>query len=121
PIVRLPGYQFGDRISPDGHWLAYISDESGHWETYVTSFPNGNGKWQISSGGGTQPVWARNGRELFYRSGDKLMAVQVDTRAGFAAGKPTMVFEGRYLAGAPGFPAYDVSLDGQRFVMIRTS
>jgi eukaryotic-like serine/threonine-protein kinase len=121
PIVRLPGYQFGDRISPDGRWLAYVSDESGQWETYVTSFPNGNGKWQISSGGGTQPVWARNGRELFYRSGDKLMVVRVDTRTGFAPGKPTLVFDGRYLTGAPGFPAYDVDLDGQRFVMIRTS
>ena len=121
-VVQRPGYQVGGRTSPDGRWLAYLSDESGQYEVRVTSFPNGSGNSPVSSGGGTQVVWARSGRELFYRKGNRLMAVPVDTRMGFVPGKPTQLFEGRYFdAGGAGSPTYDVSPDGERFVMIRTS
>jgi Tol biopolymer transport system component len=75
PLVQLPGYQISARISPDARWLAYNLEESGQQEVYVTSFPNGAGKSPVSSGGGTQPVWATSGRELFYVSGDTLMVV----------------------------------------------
>ena len=63
-------------------------------------------------------VWARSGRELFYRNGQTLMAVPVDTRSGFAPGKPARLFDGRYFSSDTGSPAFDVSLDGERFVMI---
>jgi eukaryotic-like serine/threonine-protein kinase len=79
------------------------------------------GKWQISGEGGTEPVWNRNGRELFYRSGEKMMAVDIATQSGFAAGKPRMLFEGRYEPTPATFPKYDVTPDGQRFLMLKPS
>jgi eukaryotic-like serine/threonine-protein kinase len=109
------------RFSPDGHWLAYISDESGRWEIYVQPYPGPGGKWQISTEGGTEPVWNRNGRELFYRSGNKMMAVDITTQPGFAAGKPRMLFEGQYVPTPATSPNYDVSPDGQRFLMLKPS
>src|SRR4029453_664746 len=65
--------------SPDGKWIAYVSDESGRFEIYVRSFPGPGEKWPISLEGGNEPVWPRNGRELFYRAGDTMMAVDVQT------------------------------------------
>jgi eukaryotic-like serine/threonine-protein kinase len=76
------------QFSPDGRWLAYISDETGRYETYVQPYPVTGGKWPISTDGGTEPVWNRNGRELFYRSGNKMMAVDITTEPGFRVGKP---------------------------------
>jgi Tol biopolymer transport system component len=110
------------QISPDGRWLAYASDESGRREVYVAPYPGPGGKWLISSEGGTEPVWNPNGRELFYRTGDKMMAVDVSTQSGFSAGKPRQLFEGHYLSNPLGFarPNYDVSADGQRFLMIKS-
>ena len=87
----------------------------------VQPYPGPGGKWQISTDGGTEPLWNRNGRELFYRSGNKMMAVQVETQPSFAASKPAILFEKEYAASQ--FPstgiAYDVSPDGQRFLMIK--
>ena len=97
PFLRTPFNEEAPRFSPDGHWLAYISDESGRYEIYVQPYPGPGGKWQISTEGGTEPVWNRNGRELFYRSGDKMMAVDIATQPSFAAGKPRMLFEGPYV------------------------
>ena len=65
------GAGHASRLSPDGHWIAYASNETGRLEIYVQPFPSLEGKWQISTDGGGHPVWARNGQELFYRSGDK--------------------------------------------------
>jgi Tol biopolymer transport system component len=108
------------QISPDGRWLAYVSDETGGPEVFVQPFPATGGKWQVSTDGGTEPVWNRNGHELFYRSGPKMMAVDVGTQPAFSAGKPRMLFEGSYAASV--FPltgvAYDASPDGQRFLMM---
>lgn len=117
PVVRAPSTQWGGRISPDGRWLAYVSDETGRFEVYVTSFPSGDGKWQISTEGGTEVVWARNGRELFWRNGKRMMVAGIEAQTGFAATKPRPLFSG-YLTGLPGLPEYDVSPDGQRFLMI---
>ena len=109
-------------FSPDGHWLAYQSDESGQQEIYVRPFPGPGGKVPISTEGGVEPVWARNGRELFYRNGDKMMVAAFETKPTFAPAKPRLVFEGHYETGLFSFhPNYDVSPDGQRFLMIKAS
>ena len=119
PFLRTPFNESVPQFSPDGHWLAYVSDESGHFEVYVQPYPGPGGKWQISTEGGMEPVWNSNGRELFYRSGDKMMAVDIATQSGFTVGKPRMLFEGRYLPTPATFPNYDVSPDGQRFLMLK--
>ncbi len=109
------------QFSPDGRWPVYISDESGRFEIYVQPYPGPGGKWQISTEGGTEPMWNPNGRELFYRSGDKMMAVDIATQPSFAAGKPRMLFEGQYQLSPVPAVNYDVSPDGQRFLMVKPS
>jgi len=121
PFLRTPFNEATPQFSPDGRWLAYISDESGRFEVYVQPYPGPGGKWLISTEGGTEPVWNRNGRELFYRSGDKMMAVDIATQPSFVAGKPRMLFEGPYLPTPQTSSNYDVSADGQRFLMIKRS
>ncbi len=107
------------RISPDGHWIAYQSDESGRVQVYVRPFPNvEEGKWQISGDGGTEPVWAPRGQELFYRSGQAMMVVGFKTETTFTAGSPVVLFTGRYQTSETGVN-YDISPDGQRFLMIK--
>ena len=110
--------EIAPEFSPDGHWLAYASDESGRNEVYVQPYPGPGGKWQISTEGGTEPVWARNG-ELFYRNGEKMMAVGTTTRSTFSADKPKVLFEGHY-ATYNTMPAYDVTPDGQHFLLAKT-
>jgi serine/threonine-protein kinase len=119
PFLRTPFNESVPRFSPDGRWLAYISNESGRYEIYVQPYPGPGGKWQISTEGGTEPTWNPNGRELFYRSGNKMMAVDIATQPGFTAGKPRALFEGRYAPTPATTPNYDVSLDGQRFLMLK--
>jgi Tol biopolymer transport system component len=119
PFLRTPFNESVPRFSPDGRWLAYISNESGRFEIYVQPYPGPGGKWQISTEGGTEPAWNPNGRELFYRSGDRMMAVDIATQPGFAAGKPRMLFEGPYEPAPITNPNYDVSPDGQRFLMLK--
>ena len=121
PFLRTPFNESAPRFSPDGRWLAYVSDESGRNEIYVQPYPGPGGKWQISTEGGTEPVWNPNGRELFYRSGDKMMAVDIATQPGFTVGNPRMFFEGPYLPTPSTFPNYDVTPDGQRFLMLKPS
>jgi serine/threonine-protein kinase len=123
PFIATRFNEGGASFSPDGRWLAYVSNESGRAEIYVQPYPGPGGKWQISTDGGTEPLWNRNGRELFYRSGNKMMAVQVTMQPAFTAGKPEVLFEKEYSASE--FPAtgiaYDVSADGQRFLMVKES
>src|SRR5882762_1064253 len=119
PFLRTPFNESAPRFSPDGHWLAYISNESGRYEVYVQPYPGPGGKWQISTEGGTEPVWNPNGRELFYRSGDSVIAVEIATQPGFVAGKPRKLFEGRYEPAPVPIANYDVSPDGQRFLMLK--
>jgi Tol biopolymer transport system component len=123
PFLRTPSNESAPRFSADGRWLVYISDESGRYEVYVQPYPGPGGKWQISTEGGTEPLWNRNGRELFYRSGNKMMVVEITTQPSFAFGSPRMLFEREQYMPAVGpysypFPNYDVSPDGQRFLMI---
>ena len=109
------------RFSPDGHWISYDSAESGRPEIYVRPYPGPGGKWQISSEGGREAVWNPKGGELFYRSGNKMMAVDVSTQPVFSAGKPRVLFEGTYAPTPLSLPDYDVSPDGQRFLMLKPS
>jgi serine/threonine protein kinase len=118
PFLQTRFNEIAPRFSPDGHWLAYASDESGRYEIYVQPYPGPGGKWQISTDGGTEPVWARNG-ELFYRNRDKMMAVGTTTRSNFSADKPKVLFEEHY-ATYNTMPAYDVTPDGQRFLLAKT-
>ena len=109
----------GPVVSPDGRWLAYASGESNRYDIYVQRFPDGGARYPISSGGGTEPVWARNGRELFYRNGDRMMAVSIDTRGNAPQiGTPMILFQ-EVFAGGAASAWYDVSPDGQRFLMLK--
>jgi len=106
-------------ISPDGLFIAYESDESGQNEVYVRPFPNvDDGKWQVSGGGGVEPVWHPGGSELFYRNGTDLVGVVIETEPTFTAGSPQVLFTGNYLTD-PGNRQYDIAPDGQRFLMIK--
>ena len=117
PYLRTNFDNRAPALSPDGHWLAYQSDESSRTEVYVQKFPGPGEKNQISTEGGTSPVWARNGRELFYRNVNKQMAVDISMKAGFAAGKPRVLFESATWVGLAG-PNYDVTPDGRRFIAV---
>jgi Tol biopolymer transport system component len=119
PFIRTPFNDTAPQFSPDGRWIAYVSNESGHNEVYVQPYPGPGGKWQISTSGGTEPVWNRNGRELFYRAGNKMMAADVSTQSGFSSGTPRLLFESPYVPTPATFPNYDVSSDGQRFLMLK--
>jgi len=120
PLLETAFAESYPAVSPDGRWLAYVSDESGREEVYVRPFPDVDvgGRWQVSTGGGTQPLWARGGQELFYRNGEAVIAVPVQTDPTFTAGNSEVLFEGGYLQ-ANGGPNYDVSLDSERFLMIK--
>jgi serine/threonine-protein kinase len=119
PLVRTPANERNAEISPDGRWIAYQSDESGQYEIYVRPFPSADsGRWQISTTGGTRPLWAHSGKELFYLSTDgSLMRVTVESPTTWTASAPS-----RLLDKAPVFASwsgrtYDISLDDQRFLM----
>ncbi len=119
PFLRTSFNETAPRFSPDGRWLAYVSEESGRYEIYVRTYPGPGGKWQISTEGGAEPAWNPNGRELFYRRGNKMMAADIAPQPSFAAGKPRVLFEGLYLPSQGTSPNYDVSPDGQRFLMLK--
>jgi Tol biopolymer transport system component len=111
-------------ISPDGRWIAYTSDESGRDEVYVQPFPGLGGKWQISDGGGSEPLWSRDGRELFYRQNyfrRQNQAFVVDVRPGpvFSAGKPRLLFTAQGYSGMAPVSTWDVSPDGRRFLVVK--
>ncbi len=112
-------------VSPDGRWIAYDSDESGQFEIYVRQYPDTylGRRWQISSGGGRQPLWSRDGRELFYRDfGGGMLAASVTLTPTFAPGPAVKLFENANYFGsgsALSGRTYDLSLDGSRFLMIK--
>jgi len=110
PVEQSENEEGDGVFSPDGRWIAYVSDESGRQEVYVHRFSGEGGKYQISTDGGTRPAWRRN--EIFYRCGSKMMAVTVRTEPEFAADTPRVLFETT-------FSDFDVTRDGQRFVIIQ--
>jgi serine/threonine-protein kinase len=131
PLIHSRFDEHNADLSPDGLWIAYESNESGQYEVFVRPFPDvSSGRWQVSTGGGTRPLWSRNGRELFYMATSgttdaAIMSVSLG-QGGFKPGAVTKLFEGRYsfsnLAGTTGAGrTYDASADGQRFLMIKDS
>jgi serine/threonine protein kinase len=119
PLVQTAFNERAARISPDARWMAYVSDESGRSEVYVQSYPRPGAKFQVSIDGGREPVWSPRGNELFYRSGERMISVEVTTSPAFSAGTPKVVFERPYAPSRRGDAAYDVSADGQRFLMVK--
>jgi Tol biopolymer transport system component len=108
------------QFSPDGKWVAYASNETGKWEVYVTSFPDARGKWQVSTGGGEEPRWRADGKELFYISSDsKIMAVPVTTGDNFDTRPPIVLFQAtpRQSVSTNDQFVYDVRRDGQQFLI----
>jgi len=117
PLLSGPLREDYPAISPDGHWIAYTSDESGRNEVYIQSFPDLGSKRQVTTEGGEQSIWSPNGRELFYHNGEAMMAVTIETKPSLTPGKPTKLFEGPYAFSRS--RNYDVSPDGQQFLMIK--
>jgi Tol biopolymer transport system component len=108
-------------LSPDGKWLAYVSDELGRDDVFVTGFPPGlEGKWQVSTEGGLEPVWAPDGTAIYYRDGASLVAVSVETEGGFSLGRAQPLFEDVYVP-RPSSRNYDIHADGKQFLMIKRS
>ena len=119
PVVSTLAYEGGAQFSPDGHWMAYASDESGQMQVYVRPFPGPDRRWPVSTQGGTQPVWNRNGKEIFYRIGNKMMGVDVSGSVDLTLSQPRQLFDQRYVFQNVSLANYDVSPDGQQFVMVK--
>jgi serine/threonine-protein kinase len=121
PLLTSQFNEYRPALSPDGRWLAYQSDESGQNEVFVRPFPEiGGGKWQVSSGGGEEPKWSRDGRTLFYLGPTNLMEAAVGDGASFTNDTPTAVLEREpYYYNALPPRSYDVSPDGQRFLLMK--
>ena len=121
PLVASKFTELGPTISPNGRWMAYTSNETGQREVFVVPFPNTKeARWPVSAGGGSEPVWSRDGRELFYRNRrGYLVAVRVETASGFATRETTTLFPDTAFERRDVHRQYDVALDGKRFIMIR--
>jgi hypothetical protein len=121
PLVQTPAYEGGARLSADGRWMVYVSNESGRNEIYVRSFREAERRRQVSNDGGSQPAWNPNSREIFYRIGDRMMSVNLTpVGSDLQLSAPRQLFARAYAYGAGITIAnYDVSKDGQRFIMVR--
>jgi serine/threonine-protein kinase len=127
PLITAEGMDYGAEVSPDGRWLAYHSNISGEFQVYVRPFPNvQDGRLQISTAGGTRAAWSKNGRELFYLDAEGLLtsvAISAAPGAMLSAGPPVKILNRKYYAGATllglDLRGYDISADGQRFLMIK--
>lgn len=123
PIVSSPFEDSGGIVSSDGRFVAYVSNESGRAEVYLQSLTGEHPRVQVSTTGGVEPVWARNGKELFLRHGRDLIAVTIETTPKFSIGRPHVLFSGDYAFGPlaatiSGLANYDVAPDGKRFLMM---
>lgn len=118
PFLQTTFGEFGGRISPDGRWVVYQSNESGRLEAYVQPVSGASAKWQISTEGGKAPHWSRGGREIVYQNGTKMMAVEVSTEPIFKPGRPLLLFEDRTFA-AHSVDFWDITPDGERFAIIK--
>jgi Tol biopolymer transport system component len=121
PILETDANERAPTFSPSGEFFAYVSDRLGQDEVFVRRYPDTGQLWKISSNGGAEPVWRSDGRELYYRVEDRFMAVAVDPEFASEPGLPQVVFEGQYMKDPFGNALYDVSPDGQRFIVVRGS
>ena len=121
PLVTSPSEDYAPALSPDGRWLAYVSEESRQPEVYVRPFPNaGAARWQVSQAGGTEPVWAHSGRDLFYRNGaGELVAAAVASGPSFQVRSQHVLFPVRDYVKDPWNHSYEVSPDDRSFLFIR--
>jgi serine/threonine protein kinase/Tol biopolymer transport system component len=124
PLLQEKYWEYQPEISPDGRWMAYMSNESGKNDIYVRPFPEvSKGRWQISTAGGDSPLWSPNGREIFYRNGDAVMRVAVETEPTFKTGKLETLFRGTYTSlssvSINELHPWDISRDGKRFLMMK--
>ena len=122
PFLRTPFIELGPAFSPDGHWIAYNSNESGRSVVYVRPFPGPGGKWQISTSGGEMPTWAKNGRELFYRTADSRIMVVTYSVEGdsFRAGRPRLWSKGQFTDRGMG-GNFALHPDGKRFAVLKAT
>ena len=121
PLMVTPFNERAPRLSPNGKWVVFVSDQGGEDRVYVTAFPEGGPLLPISTGPGSEAIWSRDGRELLYRNGSEMWSVDVETEPGFTAETPTLLFDAPYLPDrniGVGNPNYDVSLDGEHFLMV---
>jgi Tol biopolymer transport system component len=121
PFLTSPFREGAPVFSPDGRAIAYVSDESGRNEIYVSPFPGPGEKQIVSTDGGSEPVWPRAGRELFYRDGDAVMAAEVRTAPTLSVGQPRVLFKKPYERSIALWPNYDATTDGRRLVMVKGS
>jgi len=117
-VVQEPKNQWGSALSPDERFVAYAGEESGRYEIYVAPVPGPGAKRQLTADGGVEAVWSRDGREIYYRNADRIMAIPMTPATGVPSGRPRVLFEDRFDAEAAGAPGYDVAADG-RFLMMR--
>jgi hypothetical protein len=122
PFLKSKASEVNGMISADNKWVAYASNETGDWEVYVTSYPGAAGKWQISRGGGSEPRWRGDGKELFYVApGGVVTAVPVNGDGTFTSGTPVALFQEHARSGISSTDlfTYDVTQDGSRFIVNR--
>jgi hypothetical protein len=118
-LLRSADNERWPRLSPDGRWMAYVADESKQVEVFVQSYPELGTRRKVSVNGGGEPVWSHDGRELFFRQGTTMLSIAVETDPVFRTGAPKALFSGEYDFAPIGHQHYDVSPDGERFLMIK--
>jgi len=122
PFLNTRSWEDNPRFSPDGQWIAYASSESGKYEVYIQQYPEGGRKIRVSSEGGASPVWVPDGSELFYSDGTEMMVVAITHDPNFSVGKPQPLFDVTTYSVIGNFgPGFDVTPDGQSFVMVKKS
>jgi len=120
PFLATPAYEGGAQFSPDGRWMAYQSDESGQAEVYITPYPSADRRFQVSSGGGLHPLWNADGRRIFYRSGERVLVVEVVLNDEPDLSPPRVLFDGPYtFAQNLSIPHYALGGDGQSLLMVK--
>jgi serine/threonine-protein kinase len=121
-LLQEEYWEHNPQMSPNGRWMAYVSSDSENPEIYVCPFPEIMGKRQVSTDGGNEPIWSPDGKELFYRKGDSVMAVEVQTEPSFKRGNPVVLFKGRYMGtGVVNLRTWDIHPDDKRFLMLKPS
>jgi dipeptidyl aminopeptidase/acylaminoacyl peptidase len=120
PYLRTPFNERSPQVSPDGRWLAYVSNETGRDEVYVRAFPEPSGKWQVSTAGGSEPLWDPRRPQIYYRDGNQLVAVEVQTEPVFSLGAREVLFEGTYRTGLQ-HTNYDIDPASGEFLMLKSA